>query len=116
MLGSCSHGNHWISGHYSGSGYNRYWVEGYCADNSDNCKKFDKGTRNCTKCNWGYKLIKDQYQGHHCKITWWLVLIIVLGSILALFLFFFIIICLCNCCCPKQKRYRRGSSSSSSSS
>merc|ERR1719498_238912 len=116
MLASCSHGNHWVDGYYSGSGYNRHYVSGYCADNSSDCKKFDKGTRNCTKCNWGYELIKDQRQGHHCKMTWWMVLLIVLGSIAGLFLGVFLIMCLCSCCGCKGKRHSISSSSSSSSS
>merc|ERR1711907_66886 len=116
MLNSCSKGNHWVSGYWSGSGYNRHWVQGRCASNRDNCKKYDASSHNCKKCNWGYNLDKDQRQGHHCRITWWLVLLYVVAGIVGFCVVAVVLMAICGCICPKGKRYKRGSSSSSSSS
>merc|ERR1711981_511584 len=116
MLNSCTHGNHWVSGYWSGSGYNRHYIQGRCASNKDNCKKYDKVSKNCKKCNWGYNLDKDQHQGHHCRITWWLICLHVLAGIVGFMVVSIVICALCQCMCGKGKRYKRGSSSSSSSS
>merc|ERR1712226_1404115 len=105
-----------VAGYWSGTGYNRRYISGHCRSNKDNCDKYDNKTHNCLKCNWGYNLNKDQQQGHHCNIKWWLVLLYVMAGIVGFILFFGIICCICGACCGKGKKYRGSRSSSSSSS
>ena len=64
----CPVGQHWYQPFKTSN-----IAKGKCTSNKDNCAKYVAATSSCSKCNFAFKLTKNQMTGHHCKATWWLI-------------------------------------------
>jgi len=87
----CPVGQHWYQPFKTSN-----IAKGKCTSNKDNCAKYVAATTSCSKCNFAFELNKNQMTGHHCKMTWWLIALICVGSLLLILLVVGLICCYCG--------------------
>ena len=95
----CQKGYHWEESY---NRLNGYYNQGLCVPNSSSCKKYDLKSGNCEECSWGYDIVTDKDQGHHCLAKWYMTLIIVLSILVGIILIIIIVWCVGRCCAKRN--------------
>ena len=98
---TCQHGYHWEENYNN----NSYGNSGRCINNSSYCKKYDLKAGSCDECTWGFDIVTDMYQGHHCVVSWYLILI-GCGAVAVAIFIVFIICVIYNCVTNKSRNVR----------